>query len=270
MTRNSFHLPEDVSLSEEFLRNGYVILRTESEDELARMQNFVACYAATKLGLAEPHNAQSFLDNIADHISVDKLNDFRLDLIDVMNAQAWMRPLYLSLARSAINNIVGNELSMQRRINLSIQIPDDDSSLLPVHADVWSGDSPFEVVLWVPLVDCASTKSMYLMPPREDREIQAQLAAFNSKSSEDLFAAIEPFAKFLEVPFGHVLLFSQTLMHGNRVNIERKTRWSMNCRFKSVFSPYADKKLGEFFEPVTLRANTRFAMQYELPRNFDE
>ena len=28
----------------------------------------------------------------------------------------------------------------------------------------------------------------------------------------------------------------------------------MNCRFKAVFTPYADKQLGEFFEPITLRA----------------
>ena len=40
--------------------------------------------------------------------------------------------------------MVGNELAMQNNINLSIQFPDDVSSLLPLHADTWSGDSPFE------------------------------------------------------------------------------------------------------------------------------
>ena len=49
-------------------------------------------------------------------------------------------------------------------------------------------------------------------------------------------------------PYGKVLLFSQNLMHGNRINQEPETRWSMNCRFKSLFSPYAEKRLGEFFE----------------------
>ena len=43
---------------------------------------------------------------------------------------------------------------MQMRVNLSIQLPRDKSSLLPVHSDVWSGDSPFETVVWLPLVDC--------------------------------------------------------------------------------------------------------------------
>ena len=34
---------------------------------------------------------------------------------------------------------------MQKSLNLSIQFPKDDSSLLPIHSDVWSGDSPFEI-----------------------------------------------------------------------------------------------------------------------------
>ena len=43
--------------------------------------------------------------------------------------------------------------------------------LLPTHADTWSGDSPFEVVVWVPLVNCYKTKSMYILPPNENVEL---------------------------------------------------------------------------------------------------
>ena len=50
---------------------------------------------------------------------------------------------------------------MQNRINLSIQLPKDKGSLLDTHADTWNGNSPFEIVVWVPLVDCYKTKSMY-------------------------------------------------------------------------------------------------------------
>ena len=34
---------------------------------------------------------------------------------------------------------------------------------------------------------------------------------------------------------------------GNIVNKENETRWSLNCRFKGIFTPYNDKKIGEFF-----------------------
>jgi hypothetical protein len=39
----------------------------------------------------------------------------------------------------------------------------------------------------------------------------------------------------------------------------------MNCRFKSLFSPYKDKKIGEFFEPITMRPVTKVAIKYKLP-----
>ena len=158
---------------------------------------------------------------------------------------------------------------MQRRVNLSIQLPGDDSSLLPIHSDVWSGDSPYEVVLWVPLVDCFGSKSMFFLPPGKGGADGDKLDGLHHGSVETLYRSIEADVLWLDVPYGSVALFTQNCLHGNRVNREGTTRWSMNCRFKSVFSPYADKRLGEFFEPITLRAATRFGMGYRLPGGFD-
>ena len=265
----SFLSPVEQALQERFLADGHVIVDADADDALSRIRNHVAALAAKHLGTEPPDDAGAWLDGIHDRVDAGALNDLRLTVIDGMNAEAWLRPAYFGLARSALGAIAGNELAMQRRINLSIQLPADDSSLLPVHADVWSGDSPFEVVLWVPLVDCHDTKSMFLLPPARDRRAQAEMAAFKGRSAEDLYEVIEPDLLWLDVPYGKVVLFSQTLMHGNRVNQERETRWSMNCRFKSVFSPYADKKLGEFFEPVTLRAASRMGLDYDLPGGFD-
>ncbi|TAK76559.1 MAG: hypothetical protein EPO11_04010, partial [Gammaproteobacteria bacterium] len=67
-----------------------------------------------------------------------------------------------------------------------------------------------------------------------------------------------------------ILLFSQNVMHGNRVNRENETRWSMNCRFKNILTPYHGKKLCEFFEPITIRPLTRLGMSYKLPEDFYE
>ena len=64
---------------------------------------------------------------------------------------------------------------------------------------------------------------------------------------------------------GQILLFNQCLPHGNVINRENETRWSLNCRFKSVFSPYKDKKIGEFFEPISLRKISQLAINYKLP-----
>jgi sporadic carbohydrate cluster 2OG-Fe(II) oxygenase len=107
---------------------------------------------------------------------------------------------------------------------------------------------------------------MYLLPPMAAAELNHQFSERSGNSSEDLYQSMRDEVKWLEVRFGEVLLFDQALPHGNRVNEESETRWSMNCRFKGVFTPYGDKKLGEFFEPITLRAASRTGMAYRLPK----
>jgi len=85
-------------------------------------------------------------------------------------------------------------------------------------------------------------------------------------NSERIFSSIKKDIDWLDIKFGEVLIFNQQLPHGNVPNIERDTRWSMNCRFKSIFSPYADKKIGEFYEPITLRPITELGFKYQLPK----
>ena len=266
---STFENPAETALCQSFVQDGHVILPVENRDALDAIQSRAAVLAADHLGVIGGGSAKDFLDEIGGHVDVNTLNALRLAVIQGLNSEPWLRPSYFSLVRSALETIVGNELAMQLRINLSIQLPNDNSSLLPIHSDVWSGDSPFEVVLWVPLVDCFATKSMFLMPMMADRKVQTRLSDFQGASSEDLFQAVANDVTFLDIPYGNVLLFSQIQMHGNRVNQELKSRWSMNCRFKSVFSPYMDKKLGEFFEPVTLRPATQIALDYRIPDGFD-
>lgn len=265
-----FLTAEEVALGQRYLADGYVMQPVENFPALERMRSFVAGLAAKHLDLPIPEDPGLFLNRIGEHVAPSHLNALRLAVINGVNATPWFRSSYFALGAGLLGAIVGNELAMQRRLNLSIQLPNDDSSLLPVHADVWSGDSPYEAVLWLPLVDCFGTKAMFITPPAKDGEIQSQFDQFNGKNTEDLYRTIEPFVKFIDIAYGQVMVFNHNLMHGNRINREPETRWSMNCRFKSVFSPYADKKLGEFFEPITLRPASRVGMNYSLPRGFEE
>ena len=154
---------------------------------------------------------------------------------------------------------------MQKRLNLSIQIPKDSTSLLPVHSDVWSGDSSFEINLWVPLVNCYKTKSMYILKQKNLNFFQKKMKEKKIKSSSQIFNIIKNKVEWLNVKYGQFLIFNQTLPHGNIINEEEETRWSLNCRFKSIFSPYGDKKIGEFFLPITTRPMTNIGINYKYP-----
>ncbi len=253
-------------LSEEYLEQGYVIRQIEDTEALDWMRNQFVRLVGETLDIAIDATPEDLLNHIHEKVPVAELNAFRLKIIRGFNDVEGFREMYYRVAKNYLDIIVGNELAMQLRVNLSIQFPDDNSSLLPVHADTWSGDSPYEVVVWLPLVNCYGTKAMYLLPPDHAAELNRDFTNRAGKSSEDLYQAIVNDVTWLEVKYGEVLIFDQSLPHGNRVNTESETRWSMNCRFKGVFTPYGDKKLGEFFEPITLRAATRTGMAYKLPK----
>ena len=264
---------KEALISNKFQDTGYILFEAEDKISLDRIRNEIAAMAPLFLDIetadvvnVEPISQSEYLNTFHSLVTPDHLNDLRIKLIDKINAETWVRSSFFNLARTTLDILVGNELAMQKRINLSIQLPSDHSSLLPLHSDVWSGDSPFEVVVWVPLVDCQKTKSMFILPPEPTQWLHDNFHLFSNKSADDLFNAIKSDLQWIEIKYGSVLLFNQNLPHGNQVNEEQETRWSMNCRFKSIFSPYGDKKLGEFFEPITLRAASRLGMNYEFPR----
>jgi sporadic carbohydrate cluster 2OG-Fe(II) oxygenase len=252
-------------LSQNYLDYGRVIQPVENIESLDEIRSRFCKWSKDYLGVSETCSESDWLNSIHNRVDVSKLNDFRLHLIAQMNQSTEFREHLFSLAKSTIEAIVGNELVMQARVNLSIQFPQDDSSLLHTHADTWSGDSPFEAVLWLPLVDVYNTKSMFLLPPKANQRLNKDFKNLAGDSSDSLFESIQDDIEWLKVDYGNFLLFNQTLPHGNRVNQEPETRWSLNCRFKSVFSPFGDKKLGEFFHPITLKAASRIGLDYQFP-----
>jgi len=252
--------------SDEYLEQGYIIRPVADLEALEWISKQFIDLIKNELNIESSGNARDTFNNINQSVSVSELNGFRLKIIQGINKTEGFREMYFRLARQYLEILVGNELAMQLRINLSIQLPGDSSSLLPVHADTWSGDSAFEVVVWVPLVDCYKTKAMYILPPIAANKLSQQFVERAGNNSDELYNSIKNDVKWLEVKYGEVLIFNQALPHGNCINDELETRWSMNCRFKGVFTPYGDKKIGEFFEPITLRAASITGMEYQLPK----
>ena len=109
--------------------------------------------------------------------------------------------------------------------------------------------------------------SMYILEQKDYRSFKKDMERKNYSSSEDIYKLVKNKIKWLTVNYGQFLIFNQGLPHGNVINTEKESRWSMNCRFKSFFSPYGDKKIGEFFLPITTRAMSEIGMNFEYPFN---
>lgn len=262
----------DRGLNEEFLRQGYVIRDVDRPDVLQALRHRVVEMACESLGVDLPQDDGEFLNSIHARLTIQKVNAFRVALYNALNSQSWFRPSYFWLGKSALEAVVGNELAMQNRVNLSIQMPNDESSVLDIHSDTFDGESPFQVVEWVPLVDVYDTKSMFILPPAANQAAFLTLKRLLKDGGPPrLFEEVRDRLVWLQVPYGKVLIFTPNLLHGNTVNRVPETRWSFNVRFKGLFTPYGGpaKSLGGYYLPITARAASRIGMAYRAPKGFD-
>ena len=258
-----FVTEEEKIISNEFIKNGFVKKQVEDISSLNFIKDNLKKIVISYKDLVSKKNIN--LENIHKFISVENLNDFRLYCINEISKNDDLRNSYYKVFKKYTDLIIGNELAMQKKLNLSIQLPNDNSSLLNIHADTWSGDSPFETVCWLPMVNCTKSMCMFILPAYNYNFFEEQYTVLKEKNSDDLLNSLKDKLLWIEINYGEVLIFNQNLPHGNIINSENDSRWSFNCRFKSIFTPYKDKKLGEFFEPITLKATSKVGLKYKFP-----
>ena len=259
----NFLSTEEVELSNTFLRDGHVVREAESESILESVRQDVIQIATNWLKQNGLESASFDLANSHKFVPNDRLNDLRLTIFAEINKLSDIRQRYFSLARQTISTLVGNELAMQNKVNMSVQQPHDESSVLPMHSDIWTGDSPFQVVLWVPLTDASETNSMFFLPPLASREARNRVAAGEFKSMDQIENAYRSQLITMVVPHGKVLVFDSSCLHGNVLNETKTSRWSINCRFTGLLTPFTnpERRLGTYYLPITTRAATKMGLE---------
>lgn len=242
-------------IQKDFIKNGYCIFKIKNKENLNYIRNKIE-------NLTKIKNLNSFHQNF----DKSKLNHKRLNIFKSLNKDQKLRKYYYNIFKDALSDIVGNELMMQKKINLNIQIPHDQNSLIDMHADSYSGESNFEVISWLPLVNVYSTKSMYVLPLRQSMKIEKEIAKYNNKGTDSIFEKYKKNIKFLKLNFGEGLIFSSNILHGNKVNLTEQTRFSFNCRFKSVFTPqnfnFTNKTNSNMYSNVSLKPASALGMEY--------
>ena len=198
------------------------------------------------------------------YVSKKEINKLRLNLFTYLNKTNWTKNIEY-LCYNDLCNEIGKDILIQSKINLSIQMPDDESSILPPHSDCWSADSPFQINLWIPLTDAYSTNSMFIWNYDESLKLMRKIG-------KDSMLTLSPGKlkikknQFIKINFGQILLFNPALIHGNTVNKTKTTRVSLNVRLKSVFTPEPtkanpDRKLGTYYKKFSISKDTRFAIK---------
>jgi len=210
------------------------------------------------------------LENFHKFLPVKKLNSLRLFLYNSLNKDKVFVDSVYSSSENIINNFVGNEIATSN-INLSIQYPNDKTSLLKMHTDFFAGESLFQINLWIPFVDVKKSNSMFIINPINSIKILNKIRSDKKVTFNMITKKYKSKIKWLELNYGEALIFSPNCLHGNTVNKESTVRWSINVRYKNIYSPYNnifsnEKKLGNFYKIFKPKIITKF----NLHHNFNE
>jgi sporadic carbohydrate cluster 2OG-Fe(II) oxygenase len=260
-----------INFSNIFYKKGYIISDIEHPKYFHKIEKEIIKITLKFLNIKK--KPPFFLENLHKYINYEKINSLRVNIYKQLNKKKWFREAYFSLAKNSIKNIVGDELVMQNYVNFSFQLPNDQTSQLSMHADSLSGESIFQVVLWVPLMDVKKTSSMYILNKKDSLENISNLYKFKSQGMHKIYTNNKKKIKFLSVKKNQFLLFSPNLLHGNIINEEKSSRVSMNCRFKNLFSPYSKKnhfgkRIGYFYSPLNIKPITKFSLDFQIPNEF--
>jgi sporadic carbohydrate cluster 2OG-Fe(II) oxygenase len=200
------------------------------------------------------------LNELHNYINKKNINSLRLKCFQKINLINWKK-IIREISFQELVNILGPDLQVQSKINLSIQMPGDKSSVLTGHSDSWSSDTPFQINLWIPLTDAYDSNSMFIF------DDDYSLKVFSKISNKKKVNIKKPKNKdFISIKFGNYVIFNPSCIHGNILNKTPSTRLSLNLRFKSAFSPepnkyHQDRKFGTYYQNFNKSKNTKYALK---------
>tara|TARA_B100000965_G_C19602476_1_gene763618 strand:+ start:5480 stop:6208 length:729 start_codon:yes stop_codon:yes gene_type:complete len=192
------------------------------------------------------------LENIH-QLDFDNFNSYRLEVIKKLNNIKDIQKRFFSIFKEQLIDLFGKDISVQKNINLVIQRPHD-----PLRANFHKDAPPnslHEIVVWLPLVNCYDTMSMYLF--KKNKLDLIDMSVQDKKFNQDSFA--KKHGTIFDIQFGEFIIFWTGAFHYIPINVENDTRWSLNIRYKNTFSPYGKKSYLDYFEPINYSTTTNLA-----------
>jgi sporadic carbohydrate cluster 2OG-Fe(II) oxygenase len=248
---------------DEFAERGYTIVDAHRPEVLDRLLAQFLAAAAEQLGVPAD---QLSADSLHDHVGPgDAAARFRLELTQRLVSAHNVGAEVFEAFGDVLGALLGPDVLSQRVPNIVFQPPGDPRPT-ELHRDA-PANSPYEVVVWLPFVDCFGTKSMYLL----DRVGSAEVMAFYREHPDDRAGFEEQLmarASFVEVRFGQALLFWSGLFHGSVVNTEAESRLSINTRFKQLFAPLGMKDPFRYFEILHTSPLTRLGLEFQRSETY--
>lgn len=144
--------------------------------------------------------------------------------------------LYREFVKHVTKKVFKDEIIFQKKPSFRIHYP-NLTSYGKFHRDSDYNHPKEEINIWVPITETKNTASMYIETEVGKKDFQP-----------------------VNLKFGQYLIFNSELMHGNKVNKEQYTRFSMDFRviFKSDYKNFTKSsakqnikfQIGEYYDKI--------------------
>jgi len=257
-----------------FFHDGYLVQASESKSSHSEIKEIVISSINEQLERLIPgHKKTSDLSRLHESLPIDNVNEVRVNAYNSINNSLNLHDKCFNLVEDSILKLLGPDLAVQAKINLSIVMPNDASSVIPLHSDINTGEPLHELVIWIPITNCHDTNSIFLTDKSLSFQMHSLLPDLNNLESPTLSETADELFDFnyLKVDSNSVIVFSPLLYHGSNTNTTNTTRISLNYRMKSIFTPFEHSKcegkgLNSFFVPFRESYLTKLVKSYRLPQ----
>ncbi len=250
------------------LRSGFEVFEADQPQYLEELRNniFIIAKQIFELPGSNPEEGLNNFHRNISNLTLGDLNSKRIACVERITLECDAVNMVFKAFERRLIGLLGPDILAQKNCNLVIQPPGDPNPS-ELHRDA-PGNSPYELVVWVPLVNCFRTKAMYILDITRSEEALDRLA--ENPQDWDIFEQyVKENAERPTVAFGKALIFHTGCLHGSDINSESDTRVSLNMRYKNLFSPSGLKNQLQFFELLRTSEVTNLGSRFEA-RNLQQ
>lgn len=238
---------------DELIENGFTKISFDLTDSINQLVADLK-----ELTYQQTQKKISSLDEVHLALDEDKINSFRLGAIKLINTSAFKNS-FIEKISPFFSSVLGEDLAYQKNLNLILVTPQDKTSILPLHADTWTGHSRYELAILFPLTSVLPAQNMFILPLPAWRNCRDLIG--DAQNLQQLTETLGDSFHHLNLKPGEALIFWHNLPHGNKINQSQQTHWSINLRLKNIFTPYKEKGLGDYFIPYKLSRFNEFVFK---------
>lgn len=219
------------------------------------------------------------LDNYHEFITDENHENIQWELSNFF----WDQNFCKLIAFEQINllqQFIGYDILIQERPFLRIARPNKESDNIGFHRDTAYGQSPFEVAVHVPLIELDINSCLKFLPNShtepelkyKTKKVENNNVVKGSKKHE-MGHPYAPKNLIIEeekmspqpLKLGQAVIFPPSTMHGQEINLGKKTRFSYDFRIVSPFAPINIRKdfSSRGYTELNKSVVTKVAEEYE-------